>query len=83
MSWKQLLAQRKVQLHRTSNEELDQLRALIARDLNDAALTPLSADRRARYVNVPQPRLRLDFIKAVSRKRPLGADSFNTFVVQE
>ena len=46
MSWKQLLAQRKVQLHKTSNEELDQLRTLIERDLNDAALTALSADRR-------------------------------------
>jgi len=46
MSWKQLLAQRKIQFHRTSNEELDQLRALIERDLNDAALTALSADRR-------------------------------------
>src|SRR6201988_5155108 len=46
MSWKQLLAQHKVHLHRTSNEELGQLRALIDRDLNDAALSGLSADRR-------------------------------------
>src|ERR1700757_141843 len=46
MSWKQLLAQHKVHLPRTSNEELDQLRALIDRDLNDAALSGLSADRR-------------------------------------
>ena len=46
MSWKQLLAQHKVHLHRTSNGELDQLRALIDRDLNDAALSGLSADRR-------------------------------------
>jgi hypothetical protein len=46
MSWKQLLEQRKIQLPRTSNEELDKLRALIARDLNDSGLTALSADRR-------------------------------------
>ena len=46
MSWKQLLEQRKVQLHTTSKQELDGLRALIKRDLTDAALAGLSADRR-------------------------------------
>jgi hypothetical protein len=46
MTWKQLLAQRKVQLHTTSHIELDEFRALIGRDINDAALTALSADRR-------------------------------------
>ena len=46
MSWNQLLAQRKVQSHRTSREELDQLRALVERDLTDAAIAGLSADRR-------------------------------------
>jgi hypothetical protein len=46
MSWKQLLAQRKVQPHTTSKRELDSLRALIERDLTDAALAGLSADRR-------------------------------------
>jgi hypothetical protein len=43
MNWKQLLAQRKVQLHTTSKQELDGLRALIERDLTDAALAGLSA----------------------------------------
>jgi hypothetical protein len=46
MSWKQLLAQRKVQLHTTSKQELDGLRALIDRDFADAAIIGLSADRR-------------------------------------
>jgi hypothetical protein len=46
VSWKQLLTQRKVQLHTTSKQELDGLRALIERDLTDAALAGLSADRR-------------------------------------
>ena len=46
MSWKQLLAQRKVQLHTTIKQELDGLRALIERDLTDTALAGLSADRR-------------------------------------
>ena len=43
MTWKQLLDQRKVQPHTTSKQEVDASRALIARDLQDAALTGLSA----------------------------------------
>jgi uncharacterized protein (UPF0332 family) len=46
MSWKRLLAQRKLHQHTTSKQELDALRALIERDLTDAALTGLSTDRR-------------------------------------
>jgi uncharacterized protein (UPF0332 family) len=46
MSWKQLLAERKVHTHRTSKKELDGLRELIARDLADAAVKGLSSDRR-------------------------------------
>jgi hypothetical protein len=49
MGWKQLLAQRKVQMHATSKQELDGLRAPIERDVTDAALTGLSADPRVRY----------------------------------
>jgi len=39
----QLLAQRKAQLHTTSKQELDGLRALIERDFTDAALTGLGS----------------------------------------
>lgn len=46
MSWKQLLALRKIQPHRTSKQKLDALRAVIACDLQDASLPGLSADRR-------------------------------------
>ena len=46
MSWKQLLAKGEVKAHQTSLQELDNIRALIARDLADAALAGLSADRR-------------------------------------
>lgn len=41
-----MLASRDVQRHRTSKKELDDIRALIARDLADAGVTALSADRR-------------------------------------
>jgi hypothetical protein len=40
------LASRDVQRHRTSKRELDDIRALVARDLADAIVAGLSADRR-------------------------------------
>jgi hypothetical protein len=46
VSWKQLLADHQAQKHVTSKNELDAMRALIARDLADAAIAGLSADRR-------------------------------------
>jgi len=46
MTWTKLLASRDVQTHRTSKSELDDFRALIARDLADAAVARVSADRR-------------------------------------
>jgi hypothetical protein len=46
MSWKQLLAARKVHTHQTSKQELDELRAVIRRDLSDATIPALSEDRR-------------------------------------
>ena len=41
MNWQQLLAERKVQSHTTSKQEIDGLRALIQRDLTDAARLPV------------------------------------------
>ncbi len=46
MSWQQLLAANRVRRHATSRQELTDLRAVIARDLQDAAIAALSADRR-------------------------------------
>ena len=46
MSWKELLAKGEVKAHRTSKQELDNIRRLIARDLADASVMALSADRR-------------------------------------
>lgn len=46
MTWTKLLADKSVQRHRTSKNELDNMRELIARDLADAAVPGLSADRR-------------------------------------
>jgi hypothetical protein len=38
MSWKKLQAEGKVRAHKASKKELDELRAVIARDLEDAAI---------------------------------------------
>jgi hypothetical protein len=46
MSWKSLLASRTVQPHKTSAKEIGSLRQLVSRDLADASLSALSADRR-------------------------------------
>jgi hypothetical protein len=46
MIWKKLLAEHKVHTHSTSKKELDALRAVITRDLSDAAVKGLSEDRR-------------------------------------
>ena len=46
MSWTTLLAARKIHTHRSSKQELDELRAVVKRDLADAALPALSEDRR-------------------------------------
>ena len=45
MSWTSYLADRKLQHHKTSRKELEELRAVVERDLADAALPALSADR--------------------------------------
>ena len=46
MSWKNLLANRTVQKHNTSKQEIENLRELVHRDLKDAGIEGLSNDRR-------------------------------------
>lgn len=46
MSWQNLLANRIVQPHKTSVNEIHDLRLVVARDLADASIAALSADRR-------------------------------------
>lgn len=46
MSWPILLASDRIRPHTTSLQEIRDLRAVIARDLSDARLVGLSADRR-------------------------------------
>lgn len=46
MTWQDLLNGQKVRVHKTSPEELRDLRAVVARDLADANIEALSDDRR-------------------------------------
>ena len=46
MTWTQLLANQDVQSRRASKSEFDAMRALITRDLAEATIAALSADRR-------------------------------------
>src|ERR1700676_3082616 len=46
MSWQSLLQAQRINPHQTSRQELDDLRNVVERDLQDAAVTALSADRR-------------------------------------
>ena len=46
MSWTDLLNKRTVQTHATSEDEIKSLREVVARDLKDAEIIDLSADRR-------------------------------------
>jgi uncharacterized protein (UPF0332 family) len=46
VTWTKLLGSHDVQRHRTSKKELDDIRGLVARDLADATVAGLSADRR-------------------------------------
>src|SRR5215469_722415 len=46
MSWQSLLQAQKIKRHKTSRQELDDLRDVVERDLQDAAIPGLSSDRR-------------------------------------
>lgn len=46
MTWQELLATNRLQAHKPTHQEMEQLRAVIDRDLKDAALEELSEDRR-------------------------------------
>ena len=46
MNWRKLLADNRVRRHSTSRQELDDLSAVVERDLKDSALPGLSPDRK-------------------------------------
>ena len=59
MTWTRLLVNKEAQRHETSKKELDNMRALIARDLADTGIAGLSADRRFALPTTLHSRLRI------------------------
>ena len=78
MTWTQLLANNEVQRHKTSKNELDKLRAVIARDFADASLNGVSADRRfaTAYNAALQAPKNGDCICRLSRHRRWASQDF-------
>jgi hypothetical protein len=46
MTWKELLAANRVEIHATTRQELDDLRRAVVRNIHDAAVADLSADNK-------------------------------------
>ncbi len=46
MNWSDLLANGTIRKHRTNDQEITELKAIVDRDLRDAAIDSLSSDRR-------------------------------------
>lgn len=46
MNWQQLVAANRAKPHKTRKQQLDGLRAVVERDLKDAAMPGLSEERR-------------------------------------
>ena len=77
VTWTQLLANKEVQRHKTSKKELDKLRAVIARDLADASLNGVSADRRfATAYNAALQAAKIAIACAVTASWALGTTGF-------
>ena len=58
MTWTNLLANKEAQKHKTSKKELDNMRALIARDLADAVLLAFQQIGDSRPLTTLRSRLR-------------------------
>lgn len=77
MTWTQLLVNNEVQQHKTSKKELDKLRAIVARDLADAGLRGMSADRRfATAYNAALQAAKMAIACAGYRSSALGTTEF-------
>ena len=66
MSWKHLLAARKIHSHQSSKQELDDLRAIIRRDLSDASIPVLSEDRNSPQLTTRRCKLRRWLLRALA-----------------
>ena len=81
MTWRELEQQRRVAKEPTTKSEIDELRALADRNLQDAALPQLSADGRFSMAYNTARTLAIVVIRAAGyRVKPTGGAHYNTFL---
>ena len=80
MTWQALLAEKRVTLEPTTKEELDNLRSIVKRSINDAHVAGLSSDTRFVLAYDAARTLSLIIVRAEGyRPRSIGAH-YNTFL---
>ena len=81
MSWKQLLAEGRVEQLASRPEEVDELQALALRNLTDARLTGLSIDGKYGLAYAAARALATSVVRAAGyRVRSHGGGHYNTFL---
>lgn len=81
MTWNELEKQKRVAREPTTKSEIDELLALVERNLKDAALPPLSADGRFSMAYSAARTLATISIRACGyRVRQYGGAHYNTFL---
>jgi len=84
MSWTKLQAEKRVAPEPTSRAEIDELREVVERNLNDAALPGLSADGKfAMAYNAARTLANIAVRASGYRVKHAGGGHYNTFLAME
>jgi hypothetical protein len=83
MSWAKLLASKTVTSLPTTKAELDNLRSIVQRSLNDVAATGLSTDARFTMAYDAARTLSLMMVRAVGYRPRTAGGHYNTFLALE
>jgi hypothetical protein len=83
MSWAKLLASKTVTSLPTTKAELDNLRSIVQRSLNDVAATGLSTDARFIMAYDAARTLSLMIVRAVGYRPRAAGGHYNTFLALE
>ena len=83
MSWLKLLAEKRVTLEPTSREEMENLRAIVARSLKDVEAVGLSADTRFILAYDAARTLSLLVVRSAGYRPRSAAGHYNTFLALE
>src|ERR1700736_1327416 len=83
MSWAKLLASKTVTPLPATKAELDNLRSIVQRSLNDVAATGLSTDARFIMAYDAAPTLSLMIVRGVGYRPRAAGGHYNTFLALE